>query len=177
MKHRIFESVTIHGGAVADTVLLGYHVWPLCNWFQTFRSKTVPPSSRVYIKCLLLYTFTPCTRSVLPVFRKLRIPLSCSHKGASYIQFTSSRTFYLRLIAGFTSHTRPGQLWRLLFTKCAFAAGKCHYFSCSHSYILPLQLGGSFFRLPHLIAFIFSTFFARKKGHHKTVGLYQSLQL
>jgi len=133
MRHRIIESVTTHGGAVEDTLLFGYHVWSLCNWLQTFRSKTVPPSSRFYIKCLLLSTFMPCTRSILPAFKKLRIPLSCSHKGASYIQFISSRTFYLRLIAGFTSHTNPGQLWRLLLTKRAFASRKSHYYSCNHS--------------------------------------------
>jgi hypothetical protein len=133
MKHRIFESVTIHGGAVAYTVLLGYRVWSLRNWFQTFRSKIVPLSSQVYIKCLLLYTFMSCTRSILPAFTKLRIPQSCSHKGASYIQFTFSRTLYLRFIAGFTSHTSPGQLWRFLLTKCAFVSGKPHYISCNHS--------------------------------------------
>ena len=131
-KQRIFESVTIHGGAVEDT-LFGYHVWSLCNWFYTFRRKIVPPSSRVYIKFLLLYRFMPCTRSILPTFMKLRIPLSCSHKAASYIQFTSSRTFYITIIAGSTSHTSQGQLRRLLRTKCTFASGKSHYFSCNHS--------------------------------------------
>jgi hypothetical protein len=102
--------------------------------------------------------------ATLPAFTKIRNPLSCSHKGTSYIQFTSSGTSCLKLIAGFTSHTSPAQLRRLLLANSACASRKSHFLR-NHSWILLLQLllrsldyvmgeGGVFLHLSHCFHFL-----------------------